>query len=118
MIYAGLDPRVIVRRVIAHASEDVGLANPDAMVQAVSAWQAWSHRHAGGAASIAQRSSAVCESPKSNAVGVAIDRAMRDAERGGFQPVPVHLRDTSYRGAARLGYGEGYKYAMTFQAIT
>ncbi len=115
MIYAGLDPRVIVRRVIAHASEDVGLANPDAMVQAVSAWQALEAIGMPEARlSIAQAIIAVCESPKSNAVVVAIDRAMRDAERGGFQPVPVHLRDTSYRGAARLGYGEGYKYAHDF----
>jgi putative ATPase len=119
MNYAGLDPRVIVRRVIAHASEDVGLANPDAMVQAVSAWQALEAIGMPEARlSIAQAIIAVCESPKSNAVVVAIDRAMRDAERGGFQPFPVHLRDTSYRGAARLGYGEATSTPMTFQAIT
>ncbi len=115
MIYAGLDPRVIVRRVIAHASEDVGLANPNAMVQAVSAWQALEAIGMPEARlSIAQAIIAVCESPKSNAVVVAIDRAMRDAERGGFQPVPIHLRDTAYKGAAKLGYGEGYKYAHDF----
>jgi putative ATPase len=113
--YAGVDPRLIARRLVAHASEDVGLANPDAMVQAVSAWQALEAIGMPEARlSIAQAIIAVCESPKSNAVVVAIDRAMRDAERGGFQPVPVHLRDTSYRGAARLGYGEGYKYAHDF----
>ncbi len=115
MIYAGLDPRIIVRRVIAHASEDVGLANPNAMVQAVSAWQALEAIGMPEARlSITQAIIAVCESPKSNAVVVAIDRAMRDAERGGFQPVPIHLRDTSYKGAAKLGYGEGYKYAHDF----
>jgi putative ATPase len=115
MIYAGLDPRIIVRRVIAHASEDVGLANPNAMVQAVSAWQALEAIGMPEARlSITQAIIAVCESPKSNAVVVAIDRAMRDAERGGFQPVPIHLRDTSYKGAAKLGYGEDYKYAHDF----
>ena len=115
MIYAGLDPRIIVRRVIAHASEDVGMANPDAMVQAVSAWQALEAIGMPEARlSIAQAIIAVCESPKSNAVVVAIDRAMRDAERGGFQPVPVHLRDTSYKGAAILGYGADYKYAHNY----
>ncbi len=115
MIYAGLDPRIIVRRVIAHASEDVGMANPNAMVQAVSAWQALEAIGMPEARlSITQAIIAVCESPKSNAVVVAIDRAMRDAERGGFQPVPVHLRDTAYRGAAILGYGADYKYAHNY----
>ncbi len=115
MIYAGLDPRIIVRRVIAHASEDVGMANPNAMVQAVSAWQALEAIGMPEARlSITQAIIAVCESPKSNAVVVAIDRAMRDAERGGFQPVPVHLRDTAYKGAAILGYGADYKYAHNY----
>lgn len=115
MIYAGLDPRIIVRRVIAHASEDVGMANPNAMVQAVSAWQALEAIGMPEARlSITQAIIAVCESPKSNAVVVAIDRAMCDAERGGFQPVPVHLRDTAYKGAAILGYGADYKYAHNY----
>jgi putative ATPase len=115
MIYAGLDPRIIVRRVIAHASEDVGMANPNAMVQAISAWQALEAIGMPEARlSITQAIIAVCESPKSNAVVVAIDRAMRDAEKGGFQPVPVHLRDTSYKGAAKLGYGADYKYAHDY----
>lgn len=115
MIYAGLDPRIIVRRVIAHASEDVGMANPNAMVQAVSAWQALEAIGMPEARlSITQAILAVCESPKSNAVVMAIDRAMRDAEKGGFQPVPIHLRDTSYKGAEKLGYGVDYKYAHDF----
>jgi putative ATPase len=115
MIYAGLDPRIIVRRVIAHASEDVGMANPNAMMQAVSAWQALEAIGMPEARlSITQAILAVCESPKSNAVVIAIDRAMRDAEKGGFQPVPIHLRDTSYKGAEKLGYGVDYKYAHDF----
>lgn len=109
--YAGVDPRIIVRRVIAHASEDVGLANPMAMLQAVAAAQALETIGMPEAKlPIAQAIIAVCESPKSNSVVMAIDRAMADAARGGFKSVPVHLRDTHYRGADRLGSGDGYRY--------
>ena len=112
---AGVDPRIIVRRVIAHASEDVGLANPMAMLQAVAAMQALEAIGMPEAKlPISQAIIAVCESPKSNSVVMAIDRAMEDAERGGYQPVPVHLRDTHYRGADQLGCGEGYKYAHDY----
>ena len=109
--YAGIDPRIIVRRVIAHASEDVGLANPMAMLQAVAAAQALETIGMPEAKlPISQAIIAVCESPKSNSVVTAIDRAMADAEKGGFQSVPVHLRDTHYKGAEQLGAGEGYRY--------
>lgn len=109
--YAGIDPRIIVRRVIAHASEDVGLANPMAMLQAVAAAQALETIGMPEAKlPISQAIIAVCESPKSNSVVTAIDRAMADAEKGGFQSVPVHLRDTHYKGAEQLGTGEGYRY--------
>lgn len=109
--YAGIDPRIIVRRVIAHASEDVGLANPMAMLQAVAAAQALETIGMPEAKlPISQAIIAVCESPKSNSVVMAIDRAMADAEKGGFQSVPVHLRDTHYKGAEQLGAGEGYRY--------
>ena len=112
---AGVDPRIIVRRVIAHASEDVGLANPMAMLQAVAALQALENIGMPEAKlPISQAIIAVCESPKSNSVVMAIDRAMADAERGGYQPVPVHLRDTHYKGAGELGCGEGYKYAHDY----
>lgn len=113
--YADIDPRIIVRRVIAHASEDVGLANPMAMLQAVAAAQALETIGMPEARlSIAQAIIAVCESPKSNAVVMAIDRAMADAEKGGFQSVPVHLRDTHYKGASTLGSGDGYLYPHEF----
>lgn len=115
MNHAGVDPRIIVRRVIAHASEDVGLANPMAMLQAVAAMQALENIGMPEAKlSIAQAIIAVCESPKSNSVVMAIDRAMEDAERGGYQSVPIHLRDTHYKGAAQLGFGENYKYAHDY----
>ncbi len=113
--YAGIDPRIIVRRVIAHASEDVGLANPMAMLQAVAAAQALETIGMPEAKlPISQAIIAVCESPKSNSVVMAIDRAMADAEKGGFQSVPVHLRDTHYKGAEQLGSGEGYQYPHEF----
>ncbi|MBQ8200821.1 MAG: replication-associated recombination protein A [Clostridia bacterium] len=115
LIYAGVDPRIICRRVIAHASEDVGLANPIAMLQA----QAAAHdlEFVGmpeARLPIAQAIIAVCESPKSNAVSAAVDAAMADAEKGGFGPVPVHLRDTHYQGHQRIGSGDGYKYPHDF----
>ena len=112
---AGVDPRIIVRRIIAHASEDVGLANPMAMLQAVAAMQALEHIGMPEAKlSISQAIIAVCESPKSNSVVMAIDRAMADAERGSYQSVPVHLRDTHYKGADEIGSGDGYKYAHDY----
>ena len=112
---AGVDPRIIVRRVIAHASEDVGMANPMAMLQAVAAMDALEHIGMPEAKlPIAQAIIAVCESPKSNSVSTAVEAAMADAERGDYQAVPVHLRDTHYKGAAQLGHGAGYKYPHDF----
>ena len=115
MIYGGVDPRIVMRRVIVHASEDVGMANPMAMQQAVAAYQALEAVGMPEARlSIAQAIIAVCESPKSNAVLMAVERAIADAENGGFQPVPQHLRDTHYRGAEKLGSGAGYKYVHDY----
>jgi len=115
LIYAGVDPRIICRRIIAHASEDVGLANPIAMLQAQAAaadLEALGMPEA--RLPIAQAIIAVCESPKSNAVSAAVDAAFADAEKGGFGAVPVHLRDTHYQGHQRIGSGEGYKYPHDF----
>lgn len=111
LIYAGVDPRIIVRRMIAHASEDVGLANPQAMLQAVAAAQALEFNGMPEARlSIAQAIIFICESPKSNSVVMAVDAAFAEAERVKDEPVPVHLRDTSFYGAKKLGHGVGYKY--------
>ena len=113
--YAGIDPRIIVRRVIAHASEDVGLANPTAMLQAVAASQALEAVGLPEARlSMAQAIIAICESPKSNSVVMALDQSVADAEKGGFGPVPTHLRDTHYAGHERLGSGAEYKYPHDF----
>ena len=111
LVYAGVDPRIICRRLIAHASEDVGLANPQAMTQAVAAAQALELIGMPEARlSITQAIIFICESPKSNSVVMAMDAAFADAERIPDQPVPMHLRDTAYKGADKLGNGKGYKY--------
>ncbi len=115
LIYAGVDPRIICRRIIAHASEDVGQANPMVMLQAQAA--AADLEFVGmpeARLPIAQAIIALCESPKSNAVCAAVDEAMADAEKGGYGPVPIHLRDTHYQGHARIGSGDGYKYPHDF----
>ena len=115
LVYAGVDPRVIVRRIIAHASEDVGLANPSALTQAVAAAQAVEFNGMPEARlNIAQAIIFLCESPKSNAVVMAVGKAFSDAEHAYQVPVPVHLRDTSYSGAEKLGNGKGYKYPHEF----
>ena len=115
LLAAGCDPHLIVRRVMAHASEDVGLADPMAMVQAVCAMQALNFMGMPEAKlPIAQAIIYVCEAPKSNAVVMAIDRAMDDAKTMRHENVPEHLRDTHYKGAEKLGRGEGYQYPHDF----
>lgn len=115
LIYAGVDARLIARRVVVHASEDVGLANPIAMLQAEAAMRAVEKVGMPEARlPLAQAIIAVCESPKSNAVSAAVDAAFADAEKGGFGPVPQHLRDTHYHGHERIESGAGYKYPHDF----
>ncbi len=111
MIEAGEDPRFIARRLIVHASEDVGLADPTALQAAVAAAQAVEFVGLPEARlNLAQAVIHVALAPKSNAVAVAINDAAADVQAGLAGPVPKHLRDTSYRGAARLGHGKGYEY--------
>lgn len=115
LLYAGVDPRLIMRRVLAHASEDVGMANPIAMLQAAAAAQNLEFMGMPEARlPMAQAIIAVCESPKSNSVSAAVDAALADAAKGGFGPVPLHLRDTHYAGSDRLGSGKGYLYPHDF----
>ena len=115
LLYAGVDPRLIARRIIAHASEDVGLANPTAMLQAVAAAQALEMVGLPEARlSLAQAIIAVCESPKSNSVVMALDSSVADAQKGGFGAVPVHLRDTHYAGHERINGGASYRYPHDF----
>ena len=98
LLYAGVDPKLIVRRIVVHASEDVGLADPVVMLQAQAAVTALEFVGMPEARiPIAQAIIAVSLAHKSNSVCVAIDAAMADAQKGGFTPVPEHLRDQSYR---------------------
>jgi putative ATPase len=111
MIEAGEDPRFIARRLIVHASEDVGMADPSALQAAVAAAQAVEFVGLPEARiNLAQAVIHLSLAPKSNAVVRAIGAAQADVQAGLAGPVPVHLRDSSYRGAARLGHGRGYQY--------
>lgn len=106
----GMDPLIFLRRLTVACSEDIGLANPQALVQAVAAMQAYERigwPEAKYAA--AQAILFAVESPKSNAVTVAIDKVMKELERTPSFEVPMHLRDAHYKGAAKLGH-VGYKY--------
>lgn len=106
----GMDPMTFLRRLIVMCSEDIGLANPQAMVQAATAMDAY-HKIGWPEAkyNIAQAILFAVESPKSNATAVAIGNVMAAIERNGNLEVPLHLRDTHYKGAAQLGH-VGYQY--------
>lgn len=106
----GMDPMTFIRRLIVACSEDIGLANPQAMVQAVSAMDAY-HKIGWPESQyiIAQAILFAVESPKSNAVAVAISKVMHTLEEIKSAEVPLHLRDTHYKGATKLGH-QGYKY--------
>jgi putative ATPase len=112
MIHAGEDPRFITRRMLICAAEDVGLADPLALVVTSAAHQAaefvgWPEARI----PIAEAALYIACAPKSNSAYLAIDAALADVKEGRTLPVPEHLRDTHYQGAARLGHGEGYQYA-------
>ena len=106
----GMDPMTFLRRLIVACSEDIGLANPQAMLQAVTAMDAY-HKIGWPEAkyNISQAILFAVESPKSNATAVAIGNVAAAIERAGNAEVPLHLRDTHYKGAAELGHA-GYKY--------
>ncbi|MFD0678755.1 MULTISPECIES: replication-associated recombination protein A [unclassified Paenibacillus] len=106
----GMDPMTFLRRLIVACSEDIGLANPQAMVQAVTAMDAY-HKIGWPESKyvIAQAILFAVESPKSNAIPLAIAKVMNAFEALGAAEVPMHLRDTHYKGAEKLGH-VGYKY--------
>lgn len=116
LLYAGADPRLLSRRIIAHASEDVGLANPMAMLQAVAAAQALEFIGMPEARlPLTQAIIAVCESPKSNSVVSAMAAALADAQMGQLGAVPEYLRDSSYGGHERINDTTGYLYPHDFE---
>jgi putative ATPase len=112
MIEAGEDPRFITRRIVICAAEDVGLADPMAVVLANAAHQAaefigWPEARI----PIAEAALYIATAHKSNSTIVAIDAALEDVRSGRTLAVPEHLRDAHYKGAKRLGHGEGYQYS-------
>ncbi len=112
MIHAGEDPRFIARRIIICAAEDVGLADPMALVLANAALAAaefvgWPEAQI----PLAEATIYIATANKSNSAVAAIAAALADVRSGRTIPVPEHLRDASYQGAKRLGHGTGYQYA-------
>lgn len=115
MLYAGEQVAFIARRIMICAAEDVGNADPQALVVAVNASLAAERIGMPEAQIIlAQAAAYVACAPKSNASCNAIFEAMQTVEQTGSLPIPVHLQDAHYKGAAKLGHGTGYKYAHDY----
>ncbi|MBY6061222.1 replication-associated recombination protein A [Microbacterium esteraromaticum] len=111
MIEAGEDPRFIARRLVISAAEDIGLADPQALVIATAAADAVAFiGMPEGRIPLAEATIYLATTAKSNAAYLAINQAIADVRAGGFGRVPVHLRDAHYAGAKRLGHGKGYRY--------
>ncbi len=116
MIYAGESVTFIARRIVICACEDVGMADPNALVVANAAADAV-HKIGMPEAGLilAEAVVYVATAPKSNASYMALDRAMEMVKNNETPPVPVHLKDAHYKGAAKLGHGLGYKYAHDYK---
>jgi putative ATPase len=116
LLESGEDPRFIARRIVILASEDVGNADPQALVVAIAALQAAEFVGLPECQLVlAQAVTYLATAPKSNAVTMAIGNARRDVREGRTLPVPAHLRDGHYQGAKKLGHGEGYQYSHDFE---
>jgi putative ATPase len=111
MLEAGEDPRFVVRRMVIFASEDVGMADPQALVVATAAAHALELIGLPEAQlNLSQAAIHLATAPKSNSAAVAIWQARQDVAEGALGEVPAHLRSTGYRGATSLGHGVGYEY--------
>nr|WP_231375797.1 replication-associated recombination protein A [Corynebacterium aquatimens] len=111
MIEAGEDPRFIARRLVIHASEDIGMADPTALQVAVAAADAVSFiGMPEGRLPLAQATVHLAMAPKSPSIIRAIDAALADVRAGNAGPVPAHLRDGHYEGAKKMGNAVGYLY--------
>lgn len=115
MIEGGEDPKFIARRLVISASEEVGLANPNALLLANAAFDAvnkigWPE----GRIPLAEATVYLATSPKSNSAYLAIDEALACVRKTGNQPVPLHLRNAPTQLMKSLGYHDGYKYAHDF----
>ena len=115
MLYAGESVTFIARRIMICASEDVGNADPNALVVAVNASLAVERVGMPEAQIIlSQAASYVACAPKSNSACNAVFEAMQEVERTGNLAIPTHLQDAHYKGAAKMGRGTGYKYAHDY----
>jgi putative ATPase len=113
MIEAGEDPRYIARRMVVHASEDIGLADPRALLIAVAAAQAVEHVGLPEARlNLAEAAIYLARAPKSNSVITALGKATEDASSA--DPVPLHLREVGHPALRKFGHGKGYKYPHDF----
>ncbi|HEY2786334.1 MAG TPA: replication-associated recombination protein A [Fimbriiglobus sp.] len=116
MLESGEDPRFIARRVVILASEDVGNADPMALLVANGAWDAVERVGLPECQlNLSQAVLYLATAPKSNASTVAIGKASKDVKEGRTLPVPKHLRSGSYKSAEKLGHGTGYQYAHNFE---
>ena len=115
MIYAGEDPRFIARRMIVHAAEDVGMADPTSLTIATAAAHAVDYVGLPEARiPLAQAAIHIATAPKSNSVVTAIDKALDDVKTLKSGKVPNHLKDSSYKGAKNFGFGENYLYPHNY----
>ncbi len=111
MIIGGEEPRYIARRLVRFASEDIGLADPEALVQALAAWQAYERLGSPeGELALVQCIAYLASAPKSNALYRAEAAAMEDAERTGSLAPPKHILNAPTTMMKELGYGKGYQY--------
>ena len=116
MLHAGEDIRFISRRIVICASEDIGMADSNALVVAMAAQQAVEFIGLPEANLILAHATVyLATAPKSNRCTVAIGNASQEAREGRTLAVPPHLRDGHYKGSERLGHGKGYKYSHDFE---
>jgi putative ATPase len=116
MLYAGEDPVFISRRIVICASEDVGLADSNALQVAIAAANAVQMIGMPEARiPLAHAAVYVANAPKSNSAYMGINKAMQDVEHKNTGSVPLHLRNNAFKGAAEWGYGKGYKYAHEYE---
>jgi len=115
MLAGGEDPKFVVRRMIVLASEDIGNADPQALLIAVAAARAVEFVGMPECRiTLSQAAAYLAMAPKSNAAYLAVEAALEDVRRHGNEPPPPHLRDSHYRGARTLGHGSGYRYPHDF----
>ncbi|MCP4649521.1 MAG: replication-associated recombination protein A [PVC group bacterium] len=116
MLYAGEDPRFIARRIVICAAEDVGNADPQALILANAAFQSVEYLGMPEARiPLAQATVYIACAPKSNAAYAALETATQDVSREVTEEVPQHLKDKSYKGAKQLQHGQGYQYSHDFK---